>query len=206
VRPVHPLPGRCEFVGKRINDRQSWTLKHRAGLIFPSWGYTPTVPDASFVNPAWEPDRAELPGRHVARLGVAAGASELGASLFALEPGATGSPLHAHHANEEMMLVLEGTPSLRGPRGTRVLKPGDVVAFPRGDVGTHSVSNASDDEVRYLMVSTANLPDVVVYPETGATLVVLDRDALAFPNDTAIPRSQVVEEAFRAAGGSPRTS
>lgn len=104
------------------------------------------------------------------------------------------------------MLVLEGTPSLRGPRGTRVLEPGDVVAFPRGDVGTHSVSNASDDDVRYLMVSTANLPDIVVYPETGATLVALDRDVLAFPNDAVSPRSQVVEEAFRAAGGSPRTS
>ena len=70
----------------------------------------------------------------------------------------------------------------------------------------HSVSNVSDDEVRYVMVSTASLPDVVVYPETGATLVALDRDVLAFPNDTARPRSQVVEEAFRAAGGSPRTS
>lgn len=157
------------------------------------------MPDASFVNPAWDPGRAELPGRHVARLGVAAGASELGASLFALEPGATGSPLHAHHANEEMMLVLAGTPSLRGPRGTRVLKPGDVVAFPRGEVGTHSVSNASDDEVRYVMISTANLPEVVVYPETGATLVALDEDALAFPSGAANPRSQVVEEAFRAA-------
>jgi uncharacterized cupin superfamily protein len=72
--------------------------------------------------------------------------------------------------------------------------------------GTHSVSNASDDDVRCLMVSTTTLPDVVVYPETGATLVALDRDVLAFPNDTASPRLQVVEEAFRAAGGPPHTS
>ena len=51
------------------------------------------------------------------------------------------SPYHAHHGNEELLLVVSGTPGLRTPDGVRTLEPGTVVAFPRGAAGAHRVFN-----------------------------------------------------------------
>ena len=59
-----------------------------------------------------------------ARLGRQAGAEALGASLFELPPGASSFPLHVHHANEEMLVVLAGRPTLRSIDGERELGPG----------------------------------------------------------------------------------
>jgi uncharacterized cupin superfamily protein len=57
-----------------------------------------------FEHPGWETDK--YPGRHVAPVGAQAGAEELAANVYELDPGAVGSPLHVHHANEELLLVL----------------------------------------------------------------------------------------------------
>ncbi len=159
-------------------------------------GYGRPMP-VDFEQPSWEADR--FPGRHVAPVGVQAGARELAANLYELEPGAVGSPLHVHHANEELLLVLAGTPSLRRSDGTRLLSPGAVIAFPRGDAGAHSLVNWSDAPVRYLVVSTTSRPDVVEYPDIGATLVVLAEQRLAFPRGADAQQKAVIDEAMQAA-------
>jgi uncharacterized cupin superfamily protein len=150
-----------------------------------------------FEQPSWEADR--FPGRHVAPVGAQAGARELAANVYELDPGAVGSPLHVHHANEELLLVLGGTPSLRGPDGTQLLSAGAVIAFPRGQAGAHSLVNRSDATVRYLVVSTTNHPDVVEYPDTGATLVVLAEQRLVYPRGADAHQNPVIAEAMRAA-------
>jgi uncharacterized cupin superfamily protein len=150
-----------------------------------------------FKQPSWEPDR--YPGRHVAPVGTQAGARELAANLYELDPGAVGSPLHVHHANEELLLILDGTPSLRCPDGTQLLSAGEVVAFPRGQAGVHSLVNRSDAPVRYLVVSTTNRPDVVEYPDTGATLVVLAEQRMAYPDGADAHQEPVIAEAMRTA-------
>ena len=152
---------------------------------------------ADFTQPVWEADR--FPGNHVAPVGAQAGGRELAANVYELEPGAVGSPLHVHYANEELLLVLAGTPWLRGPDGTQLLSAGAVVAFPRGQAGAHSLVNRSDAPVRYLMVSTTNHPDVVEYPDTGATLVVLAERRLAYPHGADADQAPLVAEAMRAA-------
>jgi uncharacterized cupin superfamily protein len=150
-----------------------------------------------FERPDWEADK--YPGRHVAPVGARAGARELAANVYELDPGTVGSPFHAHHANEELLLVLEGTLSLRGPDGTQLLSAGAVVAFPRGHAGAHSLVNRSDAPVRYLVVSTTNRPDVVEYPDSGATLVVLAEQRLAYPRGADAHQQSVIAEAMRAA-------
>src|SRR3954447_2742594 len=102
-----------------------------------------------------------------ARLGRAAGSRGLGASLFALPPGSATFPLHAHLHNEELLVVLSGTPTLRTTDGSRVLASGDVVAFVAGLEGAHELTNASDSEVRLLIVSTMVAPEINVFPDTG---------------------------------------
>jgi uncharacterized cupin superfamily protein len=159
-------------------------------------GYGRAMP-VEFTQPVWEADR--FPGRHVAPVGAQAGARELAANVYELDPGAVGSPLHVHHANEELLLVLAGTPWLRGPNGTQLLSAGEVVAFPRGQAGAHSLVNRSDVPVRYLVVSTTHRPDVVEYPDTGATLVVLAEQRLAYAHGADAEQKHVIGEAMRAA-------
>jgi len=91
----------------------------------------------------------------------------LAATLHELPPGGRGVPLHFHHGNEEMLVVLRGRPTLRTPQGERVLEEGEVVVFRRGPQDAHTCSNASDEPVRYLMISNNASPDAVEYPEQG---------------------------------------
>ncbi|HTU97012.1 MAG TPA: cupin domain-containing protein [Solirubrobacteraceae bacterium] len=151
----------------------------------------------NFEHPSWE--AARYPGRHVAPVGAQAGARELAANVYELEPGAVGSPLHVHHANEELLFVLAGTLTLRGPEGTRRLGSGAVVAFRRGQAGVHSLVNRSDAAVRYLVVSTTNRPDLVEYPDIAATLVVLADARRAYPDGADAEQMTLIAEAMRAA-------
>jgi uncharacterized cupin superfamily protein len=102
-----------------------------------------------------------------ARLGRAAGSEKLGASLFALPPGSATFPLHAHLHNEELLIVMSGTPVLRTLDGERELASGEVVAFPSGRAGAHELRNEGDAEVRLLVVSTMVAPEINLFPDTG---------------------------------------
>ena len=63
--------------------------------------------------------------------------------------------------------MLSGRPSLRTPEGWRELEPGEAVAFPRGEAGTHQLSNRSSEPARFLAISTSGSPDIVLYPDAG---------------------------------------
>lgn len=102
-----------------------------------------------------------------ARLGRQAGAERLGVSLFELPPGQASFPLHYHLANEELVVVVEGTPTLRTAETERSLAQGDVVSFPVGKRGSHQIINRGDRPVRFMVVSEMVAPEVLVYPDTG---------------------------------------
>jgi uncharacterized cupin superfamily protein len=112
------------------------------------------------------------------RLAQHAGARELAANLYELEPGAIVSPLHFHHANEELLFVFSGTPTFRRDAGDeRVLSPGEVVSFPVGPAGTHQILNRSAASARVLICATNRLPEVAEQVET-ATLAIITPDGL----------------------------
>ncbi len=102
-----------------------------------------------------------------ARLGRQAGCERLGASLWELPPRQAAYPYHHHLVEEELLIVLQGRPSLRTPDGWRELAEGEVVAFPRGEAGAHQLLNDSDETVRFLALSTSGEPDIVIYPDSG---------------------------------------
>lgn len=86
--------------------------------------------DANLFASEWEHDLSEAPFHaRMSRVGHQAGARELGAALYEMDPGGTVSPYHLHHGNEELLVVLEGTPQLRTSEGVRTLAAGAVVAF-----------------------------------------------------------------------------
>jgi len=106
-----------------------------------------------------------------ARLGRQAGSGALGASLFEVPPGAATFPLHLHHHNEELLLVVAGRPTLDTLDGSRELAPGEVIAFPVGREGAHGVRNETAEPVRVLIVSTMLAPEINEFPETGEVWV-----------------------------------
>jgi uncharacterized cupin superfamily protein len=100
-------------------------------------------------------------------LGRPAGAERLGLSLWEVPPGEAAYPYHAHLTEEELIVVLDGRPSLRTPSGWREVEPGEVVSFLRGEDGAHQLVNRTDETVRFLSFSTNGEPDIVLYPDSG---------------------------------------
>ena len=74
----------------------------------------------------------------------ALGGELIGGTLYEFDPGEQLWPYHFHRGNEEWLVVVAGTPSLRTPDGERELRPGDVVGFPEGEAGAHTLYNRSD--------------------------------------------------------------
>jgi uncharacterized cupin superfamily protein len=98
-----------------------------------------------------------------ARVGRTVGAEEIGACLYELGDGQRSHPYHFHHAIEEWLLVVAGSPLVRTPDGERVLQRGDVLCFPVGSGGGHQVTGPGT----VLIVGTNRAPDVVEYPDSG---------------------------------------
>ena len=121
----------------------------------------------SITQPDFD-EKREHPGFNCsrARLGRQAGSEKVGLSLFVVAPGQAAYPYHFHLAEEEILVVLGGRPSLRTPEGWRELEEGEVVAFRTGEQGAHQIVNRSDAEVRFLAFSNQQ-PDVVVRPDSG---------------------------------------
>jgi uncharacterized cupin superfamily protein len=120
-----------------------------------------------FETTSWERDLGSARGT---RLGPGAGSSELGCSLYELDPGGQATPYHMHHANEELLLVLDGEVELRTPDGKRKLSKGAVVGFPSGPAGAHRLRNVSGAPARYLLISTMRFPEVAEQLDTGTVL------------------------------------
>jgi len=117
-------------------------------------------PDISF-----DPDDPEgfRSGRHRVRK---EGEGRTGASIYELPPGQAVCPYHYELAEEEWVLIIEGSPTLRTPEGEQQLEPLDLVFFPTGPEGAHRVTNSTDSTVRILMFSEVVFPAATVYPDS----------------------------------------
>src|SRR6476659_8258024 len=76
-----------------------------------------------------------------ARIGYELGLELIGCSLWELPPGEAAYPYHFHYADEELVVVLSGRPTLRTPQGERELEEGEALRFPVGEEGAHQILN-----------------------------------------------------------------
>lgn len=104
---------------------------------------------------------------HRIRLARRLAGEKLGGSIYVLGPGQKSFPYHFHHANEEMLIVLEGEVTLRTPEGEAIAAVGDAQIFSVGAEGAHQVSNHTDADARILMLSTMIEPEIAEYPDSG---------------------------------------
>lgn len=106
-----------------------------------------------------------------AEIGWLLGAEKLGYAASRLEPGQALCPLHWHTSEEELCVVLAGTPTVRSPSGEFQLRVGDLVAFPARPSGSHSLFNASDAPCTLLLVARTEPSDTTFYPDSHKLMV-----------------------------------
>lgn len=96
------------------------------------------------------------------------GARQLGYNLTELPPGRAQCPFHAHRAEEEMFLILEGEGELRFGEHRYKIRKHDVIACPTGgsDVA-HQIINTGCTTMRYLALSNLAEVDVCEYPDSN---------------------------------------
>jgi uncharacterized cupin superfamily protein len=124
---------------------------------------------------AWEGGN-DRPGYTTRRMRIAG--DMLGLSIYELPPGQKSFPYHQHHANEELLIVHEGEPTLRSPDGERALARGDAIVFRRGPEGAHQLRNDTGKPARVAVASTLMAPEVVEYLDSakaGVSGPTLDR-------------------------------
>jgi len=114
----------------------------------------------------WPPDK---PGFRWRRKRVAG--DHLGASLFELLPGESTFPYHYELGNDELLIVVTGTPTLRAPEGERELETGDCVLFASGPSGAHQIMNRSNEPTRVLLVSNFALPRAAVQVDSHKIMI-----------------------------------
>ncbi|HEY2603868.1 MAG TPA: cupin domain-containing protein [Thermoleophilaceae bacterium] len=101
------------------------------------------------------------------RFGPKIGASQIGGTVYEIPPGEALCPYHYEYPEEEWLIVLGGTATLRHPGGEDQCEPGDVVCFPTGPEGAHQIKNTgSAGSVRVLMLSTKQTVGIAVYPDS----------------------------------------
>ena len=124
---------------------------------------------ANLSGIACEP-RPQLPDgyrRNSTRVGAALGATRTGLSVYELPSGQAIGPYHYEEPEEEWLLVVAGTPTLRHPGGEEELAPWDLVFFPSGPDGAHLVRNNSESTARVAMFSSMGAAaGAVVYPDS----------------------------------------
>jgi uncharacterized cupin superfamily protein len=101
------------------------------------------------------------------RVGAAVGAQKLGYSFFSVPPGKAAFPYHTHTTNEEMIYVVEGRGILRLGKEEVELTAGTIVACLPGTEFPHQLINTGNQELRYLVVSTMEYPDLSEYPDSN---------------------------------------
>jgi uncharacterized cupin superfamily protein/glyoxylase-like metal-dependent hydrolase (beta-lactamase superfamily II) len=99
------------------------------------------------------------------------GADRLGYGVFRLARGESFCPYHWHTREEELFVVLAGTPTLRTPGGTFGLRAGDCVAFITGPRGAHRISNDASEPAVVLAVANTDEGDVCYYPDSRKFVV-----------------------------------
>jgi len=105
-----------------------------------------------------------------ARLARGTAARKLGASIDTVAPGMRSCPYHFHHAQEEMFVILEGQGTLRVAGEMLALRAGDIAFIPPGPEYPHQIVNTSDAPLKYLSISTRDMPEVVQYPDSNKYL------------------------------------
>ena len=123
---------------------------------------------ADISDPSFEYDDGDPDGFRsgMFRMGTKFGAQKTGASVYEIPPGQALCPYHYEYGEEEWVLVIQGTATIRTPDGKQTAGPNTVAFFPAGPDGAHQIRNDADEPLRVLMWSSIVHPCATVYPDS----------------------------------------
>lgn len=130
------------------------------------------------------PYDADVKGRWYRRLAPPTGLTDFGASLVRLEPGAWSSQRHWHEGEDELMIMVEGEAVLVEDDARTLVRPGDIVAWPKEVANGHHLINEGKADCHFLVIGTNNgkdchYPDIDLLAE-GATDRYLHKDGTPY--------------------------
>lgn len=129
---------------------------------------SPSIMAAALGGATPSPALDEKFSATMAPLGAALGLSKLGVSVLTVEPGKRAFPMHVHHGNDELFIILEGDGVYRFGDQEHPISAGDICAAPLGGPeAAHQIINTGAITMRYVAVSSMQDPDVVEYPDSG---------------------------------------
>ncbi|MEO1702757.1 MAG: cupin domain-containing protein [Pseudomonadota bacterium] len=102
----------------------------------------------------------------LALIGKALGTKNIGINLTIVPPQSKAFPRHYHYHNDEMFIIVQGKGTLHYGDEDFPLKPMDVINIEAGTGIPFQIDNTSDEELRYLALSTLDPVDVFVYPDS----------------------------------------
>jgi len=117
-------------------------------------------------DPEFKYDPEDPEGFRSGRFQGGFGAQLTGTSVYEIPPGQALCPYHYEIGEEEWLLVLAGTATVRTPEGKEEVGLQRLVFFPRGPDGAHQILNESGEPLRVLMWSNSLLPTGTVYPDS----------------------------------------
>ncbi len=98
------------------------------------------------------PFDAPVHGRWYRRLAPAGGLTDFGVSHVTLKPGAWSSQRHWHRGEDEFLVMLTGEAVLVDDAGEHAIRPGDCVAFPKGEGNGHHLQNRTGVDCSFVVV------------------------------------------------------
>lgn len=117
---------------------------------------------------------ARFAGRDKRPLGEPFGLTNFGVNLTRLAPGTMSALRHVHSKQDELVYILEGTPTLVTNAGETPMRPGMCAGFKAGNGDAHHLVNRSDHDVVYLEVGDRTPGDSGEYPDDDLVAVMVD--------------------------------
>jgi uncharacterized cupin superfamily protein len=112
-----------------------------------------------------EPFFSRMAKREKRPLGNLFGLTNFGVNLTRILPGGQSALRHAHSKQDELVYILEGTPTLVTDAGETQLRPGMCAGFKAGSGDAHYLLNRTDSDVVYIEIGDRTAGDVGSYPD-----------------------------------------
>ncbi len=130
---------------------------------------------------AWEGD-----GLATLYLGHATGTRKIYANIDRIAPGKVSCKYHSHSEQEEFLMILAGSGTLRYDGKEYAVTAGDCIAKPAHSNIPHQFINTGTDTLEILDVGTQQHNDIVHYPDEDTYLIKNGDSRTVFDGSTAL--------------------
>ncbi len=105
------------------------------------------------------------------RLSALGASKDMFFNIRKLDPDKYSYPYHFHRNAEELIIVFEGSATLRTPDGLKIITKGDIIFFEMGSSSAHQIYNHTSTPCMYFDLRTNNGLDVAEFPDSHKIII-----------------------------------